>query len=36
VPRAGRVAVLDEAGRLIGLAEIDADGMVAPKRWMTA
>jgi len=35
-PPAGRVAVLDQAGRLIGLAEIDADGMVAPKRWMTA
>lgn len=33
-PREGRVAVLDEAGRLICLAEIDADGMVAPRRWL--
>lgn len=35
-PRAGQVAVLDEQGRLLCLAEINADGMVAPKRWMAA
>ncbi|AXQ29206.1 tRNA pseudouridine(55) synthase TruB [Solimonas sp. K1W22B-7] len=35
-PREGRVAVLDEGGRLLCLAEIDADGMVAPRRWMAA
>ncbi|HSW13182.1 MAG TPA: tRNA pseudouridine(55) synthase TruB [Solimonas sp.] len=34
-PKAGRVAVLDPEGRLLGLAEVDADGMVAPKRWMS-
>jgi len=33
-PRLGRVAVLDIDGHLLGLAEMNADGMVAPKRWM--
>ncbi|MDM4771155.1 tRNA pseudouridine(55) synthase TruB [Solimonas sp. SE-A11] len=33
-PARGRVAVLDEAGRLLCLAEIDADGLVAPRRWL--
>jgi tRNA pseudouridine55 synthase len=33
-PGNGRLAVLDEAGRLLCLAEIDADGLVAPRRWL--
>jgi len=33
-PKEGRVAVLDEAGRLLCLAEIDAGGLVAPRRWL--
>lgn len=30
----GQVAVLDEAGDMLCLAEIDAEGRVAPKRWL--
>jgi len=33
-PAAGRVAVVDSAGALLGLAEIDAFGRVAPRRWL--
>ena len=33
-PKEGRVAVLDEAGRLLCLAEIDDNGLVAPRRWL--
>ena len=33
-PPQGRVAVLDEAGRLLCLAEIDDGGLVAPRRWL--
>jgi len=33
-PGQGRVAVLDEAGHLLCLAEVDADGLVAPRRWL--
>lgn len=33
-PAHGALAVLDEAGSLLGLAEIDAAGRVAPKRWL--
>lgn len=35
LPREGLVAVLDGAGSLLGIGEIDADGLVAPRRWMT-
>ncbi|MDD3762145.1 MAG: tRNA pseudouridine(55) synthase TruB [Nevskiales bacterium] len=34
VPRECRVAVLDEGGRLLGLADSGSDGMVAPRRWL--
>jgi tRNA pseudouridine55 synthase len=34
-PTDGLVAVMDPAGRLLGLAEIDPAGRVAPKRWLT-
>lgn len=33
-PRSGRVAVLSLEGRLLGLAEMNPDGLVAPRRWM--
>jgi tRNA pseudouridine55 synthase len=33
-PQHGRLAVFDEAGILLGLAEIDAEGRVAPRRWL--
>ena len=33
-PDQGPVAVLDEAGDMLCLAEIDAEGKVAPKRWL--
>lgn len=33
-PRTGRAAVLDLQGQLLGIAEVNADGMLAPKRWM--
>jgi tRNA pseudouridine55 synthase len=33
-PPRGRLAVFDEAGALLGLAEIDAEGRVAPRRWL--
>lgn len=33
-PNQGPVAVLDEAGDMLCLAEIDAEGRVAPKRWL--
>ncbi|MEQ1437720.1 tRNA pseudouridine(55) synthase TruB [Fontimonas sp. SYSU GA230001] len=32
--RNARLAVLDEDGRLLGLAESDAAGLVAPRRWL--
>lgn len=33
-PDQGPVAVLDEAGDMLCLAEMDAEGKVAPKRWL--
>lgn len=36
VPSEGRVAVLDGEGLLLGIAEIDGNGMLAPRRWLTA
>lgn len=35
-PKSGRAAVLDMEGRLLGIAEVNADGMLAPRRWLTA
>ncbi len=34
-PDAGSVAVLDEAGDMLCIAEMDANGMVAPRRWLS-
>ena len=34
-PETGSVAVLDEAGAMLGIAEIDAEGRVAPRRWLS-
>jgi tRNA pseudouridine55 synthase len=34
VARGTRLAVLDEAGHLLGLAETTDEGMVAPRRWL--
>ncbi|SFF34050.1 tRNA pseudouridine synthase B [Fontimonas thermophila] len=34
IVRNSRLAVLDEAGRLLGLAETTDEGMVAPRRWL--
>ena len=34
-PNQGQLAVLDEAGEMLCIAEIDADGLVAPKRWLS-
>lgn len=33
-PASGPVAVTDESGRLLGIAEMNADGLLAPKRWL--
>ncbi|MBI2383988.1 MAG: tRNA pseudouridine(55) synthase TruB [Gammaproteobacteria bacterium] len=33
-PRQGTVAVLGPQGELLGIAEMDRDGLVAPRRWM--
>lgn len=33
-PRHGRVAVMDPAGALLGIASMDAEGRVAPRRWL--
>jgi tRNA pseudouridine55 synthase len=33
-PSSGQVVVLGPGGELLGVAEINADGMVAPKRWL--
>jgi tRNA pseudouridine55 synthase len=33
-PAQGPLAVLDEGGELLGLAEVDAAGRVAPRRWL--
>lgn len=33
-PESGRVAIVDAAGKVLGIGEIDDDGLVAPKRWM--
>jgi tRNA pseudouridine55 synthase len=33
-PREGALAVLGPDGRLLGIAEISPDGLVAPRRWM--
>lgn len=33
-PKAGLVAVVDATGRLLGIAEPNADGLLAPRRWM--
>lgn len=33
-PAAGKVAIVDEAGDLLGVGEINADGLVAPRRWL--
>lgn len=33
-PKSGRAAVLDLQGKLLGIAEVDADGMLAPRRWL--
>lgn len=35
-PKAGLLAILDEGGDLLGIAEINAQGLVAPKRWMSS
>lgn len=34
-PDEGSVVVLDEAGSMLCIAEIDANGMVAPRRWVS-
>lgn len=34
IARGTRLAVLDESGRLLGLAETTDEGMVAPRRWL--
>ncbi|MFA5941728.1 MAG: tRNA pseudouridine(55) synthase TruB [Sinimarinibacterium sp.] len=34
VARNTRLAVLDDRGALLGLAEVDAEGVVAPRRWL--
>lgn len=34
-PDEGSLAVLDEAGSMLCIAEIDANGLVAPKRWVS-
>lgn len=34
-PGEGSLAVLDEAGSMLCIAEIDANGLVAPKRWVS-
>lgn len=34
-PPAGPVAVLDGAGTLLGIADAGADGVLAPRRWMS-
>lgn len=34
-PVTGRVAIVDEAGDLLAIGEIDANGLVAPLRWMS-
>ncbi len=35
-PSSGRLAVFDEAGCLLGIADVDSDGRIAPRRWFTA
>ena len=35
-PASGRVAVVGLDGRLLGIAEIDAAGQVAPRRWLVS
>ncbi len=34
-PVAGKVAIVDESGALLGIGEINSDGLVAPRRWLS-
>ena len=34
-PAVGKVAIVDEAGGLLGIGEINANGQLAPQRWMS-
>jgi tRNA pseudouridine55 synthase len=34
-PAAGKVAIVSEAGDLLGVGDISADGVVAPRRWLS-
>ncbi|MBI3171731.1 MAG: tRNA pseudouridine(55) synthase TruB [Hydrocarboniphaga effusa] len=34
-PAAGKVAIMDESGALLGIGEINPDGLVAPRRWLS-
>jgi tRNA pseudouridine55 synthase len=34
-PEQGQLAVLDEAGDMLCIAEIDPNGLIAPKRWLS-
>lgn len=36
IPRDSRLAVKDQAGRLLGLAHSDAEGWVRPQRWLAS